>query len=207
MPASSPGDTSNISAWNFFLSAQRMYIRISICAQSCDSVPPAPAWNARITSLESYGPSNINWTSIASNLETSMSISWCISSLRDSSFSARAIPIISCRSAALDAICCQVVIVSFRAPICRIVDWAFCESAQKSGSDVFASKPASPFSFPAMSKMLHYRRDPALKFVYPGFLFLHNSSWCLLFTAGPAYRQRYLSSRCQMRLTGWFGQS
>ena len=31
--------------------AQRRYMRMSICAQSCDSVPPAPGWMERIAGL------------------------------------------------------------------------------------------------------------------------------------------------------------
>jgi len=34
-------------------SAQRRYMRISISAQSCDSVPPAPAWIVRMALRES----------------------------------------------------------------------------------------------------------------------------------------------------------
>ena len=44
MPASSPGCRSSIlAACSPLRSAQRVYMRSSISAQSCDSVPPAPA--------------------------------------------------------------------------------------------------------------------------------------------------------------------
>jgi hypothetical protein len=43
MPASSPGLTSASSTLNPRLSAQRISMRSSISAQSCESVPPVPA--------------------------------------------------------------------------------------------------------------------------------------------------------------------
>ena len=43
MPASSPGCRSSSSSLKPLRSAQRAYMRSSISAQSCDSVPPAPA--------------------------------------------------------------------------------------------------------------------------------------------------------------------
>ena len=42
IPASSPGDASFISTSKPRRSAQRRYMRSSISAQSCESVPPAP---------------------------------------------------------------------------------------------------------------------------------------------------------------------
>jgi len=42
MPASSPASRSTTSALKPDRSAQRRYMRMSIWAQSCDSVPPAP---------------------------------------------------------------------------------------------------------------------------------------------------------------------
>ena len=55
MPASSPGDSSMNSTVYFFSSAQRRYMRISISAQSCESVPPAPAWMPTMAGLSLYG--------------------------------------------------------------------------------------------------------------------------------------------------------
>ena len=48
IPASSPASRSTTSALKPARSAQRRYMRMSICAQSCDSVPPAPAWMERM---------------------------------------------------------------------------------------------------------------------------------------------------------------
>src|SRR3970282_1128098 len=49
MPASSPGSRSTTSALNPVRSVHLKYMRMSICAQSCDSVPPAPGWIERMT--------------------------------------------------------------------------------------------------------------------------------------------------------------
>src|SRR4051794_3423879 len=56
MPASSPGDASSSSTWKPRRSAQRMSMRSSISAQSCESVPPVPAWTETAASPASYGP-------------------------------------------------------------------------------------------------------------------------------------------------------
>ena len=47
MPASSPSEMSTTSGANERASAQREYMRSSISAQSCDSVPPAPDWSGQ----------------------------------------------------------------------------------------------------------------------------------------------------------------
>ena len=47
MPATSPGEASIISVANPRRSPQRRYMRSSISAQSCASVPPDPAWMSR----------------------------------------------------------------------------------------------------------------------------------------------------------------
>ena len=55
IPASSPSLRSSTSTLKPFRSAQRVYMRMSICAQSCASVPPAPAaistWASRMVGL------------------------------------------------------------------------------------------------------------------------------------------------------------
>ena len=45
MPASEPGVLSSSSVRQPRFSAKRRYMRISISAKSCASVPPVPAWN------------------------------------------------------------------------------------------------------------------------------------------------------------------
>ena len=59
MPASSPGCRSRTSRPKPRRSVQRRYIRISISAQSCDSVPPAPGWIVTIAFFRSSSPESI----------------------------------------------------------------------------------------------------------------------------------------------------
>ena len=42
-------------------------MRISICAQSCDSVPPAPGWMERMAFFSSWGPDRMTLISKASS--------------------------------------------------------------------------------------------------------------------------------------------
>ena len=56
MPASSPGLASSSSTSKPRRSAQRIIIRSTISAQSCASVPPAPALTVTSASPASYGP-------------------------------------------------------------------------------------------------------------------------------------------------------
>ncbi len=55
-PASCPGVASSTSMSNPRLSAHRVYMRNIISAQSCASVPPAPAWISATASPSSCGP-------------------------------------------------------------------------------------------------------------------------------------------------------
>src|SRR5919109_5187848 len=74
MPASSPGSKSTTSALKPARSHQRRYMRISICAQSCDSVPPAPGWIERMAALASCGPESITLSSNSSSSRCSLVI-------------------------------------------------------------------------------------------------------------------------------------
>ena len=56
MPASSPACASFSSTFIPRRSAQRISMRSSISAQSCESVPPAPAFTVTTASPESYSP-------------------------------------------------------------------------------------------------------------------------------------------------------
>src|SRR5207249_5060276 len=56
MPASSPWSRSSTSTLKPCRSAHRVYIRISISAQSWDSVPPAPEWMVSSASRVSSEP-------------------------------------------------------------------------------------------------------------------------------------------------------
>ena len=55
-PASSPGLASSTSASKPRSADQRRYMRRSMSAQSCASVPPVPAWISRTASPASYCP-------------------------------------------------------------------------------------------------------------------------------------------------------
>ena len=70
MPASSPSEASAISTSNPRRCAQRRYIRSSISAQSCESVPPAPLCTETAASPESYRPWNRRSSSSASMLRS-----------------------------------------------------------------------------------------------------------------------------------------
>ena len=67
MPASSPGCRSTTSALKPPRSHHRRYMRIKICAQSCDSVPPAPGWIDTIASFTSWGPPSMIFSSKSSS--------------------------------------------------------------------------------------------------------------------------------------------
>ena len=59
IPATSPSLCSRISARKPFLSQYLRYMRISIEAQSCASVPPAPAWMSMKQLFGSSGLENM----------------------------------------------------------------------------------------------------------------------------------------------------
>ena len=99
MPASSPGIRSMISALKPRRSHQRRYMRSSISAQSCDSVPPAPAWIATMALRSSYGPENVSSNSRSSSCDSSAAVSRSMSAAVASSSSASASSTRSSRSA------------------------------------------------------------------------------------------------------------
>ena len=70
MPASSPADTSASSTFIPRRSAQRISIRSSISAQSCESVPPAPALTVTTASPPSYSPPNRRASSSSARRES-----------------------------------------------------------------------------------------------------------------------------------------
>ena len=63
MPATSPPLTSISSVFQPRDSHQRRYMRSSISAQSCASVPPAPAWMSTKALFASILPENMRWNS------------------------------------------------------------------------------------------------------------------------------------------------
>src|SRR4051812_1380945 len=72
MPYSSPGLVSSTSVLKPRSAAQRRYMRSSISAQSCESVPPASAWIVTTALPESYSPRK----SAASCKRPSSSCTW-----------------------------------------------------------------------------------------------------------------------------------
>src|SRR5580700_2016609 len=87
MPATSPGLESITSQLKPRAAPQRRYIRSSICAQSCASVPPAPAWMSRKALCESISPRNMRLNSSLRTPASSVLASRSISRAADSSFS------------------------------------------------------------------------------------------------------------------------
>jgi len=85
---SSPLLSSMTSVLKPFLSPQRRYMRSSICAQSCASVPPAPAWMSRKAPRGSISPGNMRESSSLRTRSSSFVVSLTISENPASSLSA-----------------------------------------------------------------------------------------------------------------------
>ncbi len=88
MPATSPGDASIICVLKPRRSPQRKYIRNSISAQSCASVPPDPPWISTYALLGSISPENIRRNSSSCTCWLSLSTSSTINEIVSSSPSA-----------------------------------------------------------------------------------------------------------------------
>src|SRR6266404_3608184 len=89
MPATSPPVRSSTSTAKPFLSQYLMYMRSSIAAQSCASVPPEPAWMSTKQLLGSSGLENMRRNSSAATSVSRRDASRPISSSVASSASAR----------------------------------------------------------------------------------------------------------------------
>src|SRR5688572_59265 len=87
MPATSPACESNTSASKPRDAAHLRYMRSSICAQSCASVPPAPAWISRKALCESISPRYMRLNSSLRTSASSLAASRSISRAMDSSSS------------------------------------------------------------------------------------------------------------------------
>ena len=70
IPASSPAEASASSTFIPRRSAQRISMRSSISAQSCESVPPAPALTVTTASPPSYSPPNRRASSSSASRES-----------------------------------------------------------------------------------------------------------------------------------------
>ena len=153
MPASSPGSRSTTSAFRPARSHHRRYMRRSICAQSCDSVPPAPGWKDTIAAFVSWGPESMILSSNSSRSFRRLAIPSAISASRlpsaASSASSRATP----RSSAfLESSVTRVTrrVSSVRS---RMTSWAWRLSSQNDGWAVSVSSVAIRCSFAGTSKM------------------------------------------------------
>ena len=152
MPASSPSVRSTISACQPRISAQRRYMRSSMSAQSCDSVPPAPAWMARMAFAESCGPASIRSNSIWSSRSRSAATSPLSSSTIEES--SRASSAISEASRISSARVRHAVTCVCKAVIRCMMRWACCGSSQKPSTPDCALSSVMVVSLLARSKTL-----------------------------------------------------
>src|SRR5437879_1497479 len=153
MPASSPGSRSTTSALKPARSHQRRYMRMSICAQSCDSVPPAPGWMERMAAFASCGPESITFSSNSSSSRCSLAIPSRISA---STLSSPASPASSSRTARSEAwLPSSVTRATRRASSARsrISSCARRLSSQKAGDAISASSAARRASLAGRSKV------------------------------------------------------
>ena len=148
MPASLPSVTSSTSTSNPRRSAQRMYMRSIICAQSCASTPPAPEWISHTASDWSYSPEN-KLCSSSSLSRRSMSASASFSSTSiDSSCSSMPISKSVSASSTLDRSVMSAPRSSFTAASAAPIVRAFAgSSVHRAGSDISVSRR----SFSAMT--------------------------------------------------------
>src|SRR5712692_1666236 len=90
MPATSPGVCSSTSALKPLRSQYLAYMRSSICAQSCASVPPEPDWMSMKQLLGSSGSENMRRNSRSATVFPACATSVSIAASVASSFSERA---------------------------------------------------------------------------------------------------------------------
>ncbi|CAI8208748.1 MAG: Uncharacterised protein [SAR116 cluster bacterium] len=143
MPASSPALSSIICSLNPRRSHQRLYIRTSMDAQSCASVPPAPACTSRKQSLPSASPdsrlSSCRFSAIGTRAAMAASASDTTSvspSISPSSISS---------TASFSSVCRLVIMSTWRCSL-FFSRMAFCAAAwsfQKSPSALSASSSTS----------------------------------------------------------------
>mmetsp|Transcript_43941 Transcript_43941/g.110271 ORF Transcript_43941/g.110271 Transcript_43941/m.110271 type:complete len:392 (-) Transcript_43941:144-1319(-) len=154
-PATSPGLRSDVAADSPAFSAYRVYIRSSISAQSCASVPPAPAVMVTIAPCSLYSP--------ASRLRSFQSFSSCARSASCPSVSLsrsspEALSPSSCRSSSatvassmmlwICAICCSSSFTAFSSCM------SFCACSGESHSPSATLSRSKQASFDASSASL-----------------------------------------------------
>ncbi|CFN77576.1 Uncharacterised protein [Bordetella pertussis] len=133
-PATSPSDSSRISALKPLRSAYLRYWRSSIEAQSCASVPPAPAWMSTKQFSGSAGLANMRRNSSVSSFSWKRSASCSMASSVASSLSASASSTSSHESARPLPNSVRVSTTSSRDFFSRPRSWACLGSFQMAGS-------------------------------------------------------------------------
>src|SRR5262245_22518585 len=153
MPATSPGVCSRISAPKPRRSQYLRYMRMSICAQSCASVPPAPAWMSMKQLFGSRGLENMRRNSSAATSSPSFSRSEATPRKVASSCSARASSSSSAASASPPPTRPSVPTTASSAFFSLPSSCARFGSPQTLGSESSRSTSASLLSLPSRSKI------------------------------------------------------
>src|ERR1700678_2639250 len=161
--ASSPGVESITVAPSPFCSAQRRYMRRSISAQSCDSVPPAPGLMVTIAFRRSFSPARSVFVSSSDKYASAEASSLLTSSRRESrcesSASSRArLKYVSMSLDLVSRIFSALTRSSTCLRCCK-TPCAFSWFCQKSGSLTFTSRAASCFRAESASKKAPHELD------------------------------------------------
>ena len=153
MPASSPGSRSTTSAFKPARSHHLRYIRSSICAQSCDSVPPAPGWIDTIAAFVSWDPESMIFISNSSRSFRRPATPSAISASRLPSVASSASSRSTVRSSALAASSFTRVTSRDSSVRSRMTSCARRLSSQKDGCAISVSSAVSRCSLTGTSKM------------------------------------------------------
>src|SRR5688572_30792107 len=163
MPATSPAVCSSTSALKPLRSQYLRYMRSSIEAQSCASVPPEPAWMSTKQLLRSSGLENMRRNSSAATSASKRWLSLEISCSVVSSLSARASSKSSVESDSMVAMVARDLTVPSKDFFSRPSSWARLESLHTLGSARSPSSSARRFFFPSKSKIPPQLRRPRLQ--------------------------------------------
>ena len=153
IPAPSPSSISARNIFNPWRSHHLEYIRRSISAQSCASVPPAPEWMVKNAFFSSSGPLNIFLSSRFSMPTRSFSISRLTSSSKPVSCASSANSINDFVSLQRTSSSFHASTHSFRVLICWMIFCAAILSFQNPSDAVRAWNSFSSCSFLSRSKI------------------------------------------------------
>src|SRR5512135_145673 len=163
MPATSPSDRSRISTLKPLRSQYLTYIRSSICAQSCASVPPAPAWMSTKQLFGSSALENMRRNSSPATSFSRPAASRPISSSVASSLSAAASSNSSRASPSAEPTRSSVRTTPSSSFFSLPSSWARCGLSQSFGSSSSRSSSSRRFFFASKSKIPPQLADPALQ--------------------------------------------